>query len=73
MHTLICTTNSPRLINGFGESVVGDNVRMSLCLASWAENTDPQQHNDAMMNPWLGLVSKDVFLEMLNSKIPAST
>lgn len=65
--------NSPKFINGFGDIVEGDNIKMSLLLSSWAENTNHQQHNAALMDPWLDIVSKEVFLDVLMDKHPSST
>jgi len=64
---------SPRFVNGFGDSVIGDNIKISFSLPLWADNTDPQQHNDAIMNPWLDVMSLDAFLDKLGCKVPASS
>ena len=69
---LVDFKKSPRRIDGFGESAVGDDIRINLSLASWADNTDPQQHNDALMNPWLDVMNKDDFIDMLLPKLISS-
>jgi len=65
--------DSPRFVNGFGDSVIGDNIKISFSLPLWADNTDLQQHNDAIMNPWLDVMSLDAFLDKLGCKVPASS
>ena len=69
---------SPRLHEGFGKvsgTTTGSNTHKSessllkLSLPAWADTVDPKQLNDALMDPWTGIIEETAFLESLSAKI----
>lgn len=42
---------------------------VNLLLPEWADNIHPTQKNDAVMDPWLNIVTETQFLESITAKI----
>jgi len=71
--------DSPRLREGFGKvsgtTSTSSNTHKSkssllkLSLPAWADTVDPRQLNDALMDPWTGIIEETAFLESLSAKI----
>jgi len=58
----------PCMINGLGKCTsIDKSIKMSLLMPTWADNTHPQQHNNAEMDPWMNIIGETDLSEMLSA------
>ena len=59
--------DSPRLQGGYAK-IPNTSVEIGLFLPAWSDCTSPQQENDAIMDPWLNVMTEDDLARLSESQ-----
>lgn len=60
--------DAPILSHGLSKCIIGNDT-VTLFLPSWSQNVHPTQLNDAEMDPWLNVISENLFEELTSAMI----